>query len=166
MRAAQPGALVALRGIHHASISVPDLEVALEWYARVLGFALEHRFELAAIQARAAFVRHESVRIEIWEVAGGVSVPTERREPHSDLHQGGTKHVALLVDDLQSCLERLHAEHVDIAAVQRAVTAPMQPESDPRIRFSEGAFAAFIRDPAGILIELIDAARAGPAAAK
>lgn len=161
MRAVETRPLVAVLGIHHVSISVPDLETALGWYARVLGFELEQRFQVAAIPARAAFMRQQNLRLEIWEVAGGAPVPDERREPHSDLHQGGTKHLALLVDDLQACLERLYEERIDIAALQRTPTGPMRTESDPRIRSADGAFAAFIRDPAGTLIELIDAARLG-----
>ena len=154
--------MIAPLGIHHLSISVPDIEAALAWYARVFGFALEQRFEVPAIPAQAAFMCRGPVRLEIWEVEGGAAVPEQRREPHSDLQQGGTKHVAFRVDDLQSCLERLHAEGIDIAAVQRAPSAPMRTERDPRDQSSGRAFAAFVRDPAGILIELIDAARTSP----
>ena len=132
--------LPALR-VHHVSVSVPDLEVALGWYEAILGFRLEHRFEIAALPARAAFVERDGARIEIWEVAGGARVP-----------------------DLQYCLERLVGLGVDNAAVQRDRHAPMAPESDPRDRSRGAAFAAFIRDPGGTLIELLDAGAvaAGP----
>jgi methylmalonyl-CoA/ethylmalonyl-CoA epimerase len=145
--------------IHHVSVSVPNLPTALDWYARVLGFELEQRFEVAAIPARAAFMRRGEMRLELWEVAGGAQVPRERREPHDDLRQGGTKHAAFLVSDLQGCLERLLEQGIDIAAVQRAPDAPMRAEPDPRNRAAAPAFAAFIRDPGGTLIELLDAAR-------
>ena len=153
-----PAVLPTLR-VHHVSVSVPDLEAALGWYAAILGFRLEHRFEIPALPARAAFVERDGLRIEIWEAAGGARVPDIRREPNTDLSEGGTKHVAFAVTDLQACLGRLVAQGVDIAAVQRDPHAPMAREADPRDSSTGPAFAAFIRDPGGTLIELLDAGR-------
>lgn len=150
--------LPALR-VHHVSVSVPDLAAALDWYRDILGFRLEHQFEISALPARAAFVEREGLRIEIWEAAGGARVPDIRREPNTDLREGGTKHVAFAVPDLQRCLERLVTLGVDVAAVQREPTAPMAHERNPADRSRGPAFAAFIRDPGGTLIELLDAAR-------
>jgi hypothetical protein len=45
---------------------------------------------------------------------------------------------------------------VDIAAVQRDPTERMQGEVNPAAPNERAAFAAFIRDPAGTLIELLD----------
>ena len=157
-----PAVLPALQ-VHHVSVSVPDLEAALDWYASILGFRLEHRFEIAALPARAAFVERDGLRLEIWEAAGGARVPDIRREPNTDLSEGGTKHVAFAVTDLQECLGRLVALGVDVAAVQRDPHAPMARESDPRDSSQGPAFAAFIRDPGGTLIELLDAGRVGTA---
>lgn len=142
---------------------MPDLEAALGWYAAILGFRLEHRLEIAALPARAAFVERDGRRIEIWEAAGGARVPDIRREPNTDLREGGTKHVAFAVADLQGCLGRLAELGVDIAAVQRDPHTPMAREADPRDSSRGPAFAAFIRDPGGTLIELLDAGRVGTA---
>ena len=152
--------LPALR-VHHVSVSVPDLEAALKWYGEVLGFRLEHQFSIDALPARAAFVERGGLRFEIWEAGGGARVPDIRREPNTDLREGGTKHVAFAVPDLQSCLEQLVGMGVDIAAVQREPTAPMAAEANPADRSRGPAFAAFIRDPGGTLIELLDAKRVG-----
>ena len=146
---------------HHVAVSVPDLERAIEWYHAILSFEVEHRFEVSAIPARAAFVRRGTLRIELWEAGGGATVPPQRREPNSDLLTGGTKHVAFRVTDLQGCLVRLRAQGVDIAAVQRHPTEPMQVEEDPADATRGPAFAAFIRDPGGTLVELLDTARVG-----
>jgi len=154
-------ALVGDCFIHHFSVSVPDLAVALRWYADVLGFVLEQEFEIPALPARAAFMRRDSLRVEIWQAGPGAAVPSARREPNSDLREGGTKHVAFAVSDLQACLDRLVAHGVDIAAVQRDPHSPMAHEPDPRDCAAGPAFAAFIRDPAGTLIELLDARRVG-----
>ena len=147
--------------VHHVSVSVPDLDQALEWYEAILGFRAVHRFEIAAIPARAAFVQRGELQIEIWEVDGGATVPRQRREPNSDLREGGTKHMAFAIPGLQVCLERLQARGVDIAAVQRDPHLPMNPEADVRNTVQGAAFAAFIRDPGGTLIELLDATRVG-----
>jgi methylmalonyl-CoA/ethylmalonyl-CoA epimerase len=147
--------------VHHVSVSVPDLDVALAWYDSILGFSVEKRFDIAAIPARAAFVARGALRIEIWEAGGGAAVPRQRREPNSDLKEGGTKHVAFAVADLASCLARLEKMGVDIAAVQRDPHAPMA-APDGRFGAAGGtAFAAFIRDPGGTLIELLDLAQVG-----
>ena len=158
-----PEVLPALR-VHHVSVSVPDLEIALQWYGSILGFRLEHRFEIPALPARAAFVERDGARMEIWEAGGAARVPDIRREPNTDLREGGTKHVAFTVGDLQSCLERLVALGVDIAAVQRDPHAPMAREANPSDRAHKTAFAAFIRDPGGTLIELLDRDKVGASA--
>ena len=147
--------------VHHVSISVPDLEAAIAWYGEILGFKVQFRMGIESIGAKGAFIRRGNLRLELWQMAGGSQVPPGRREPNSDLQTGGTKHVAFAVDDLQACLEELARRGVDIAAVQRDPAQPMLPDADPLGKDKPPAFAAFIRDPAGVLIELIDAARAG-----
>jgi len=57
---------------------------------------------------------------------------------------------------LQSHLSELVRRGVDIAAIQREPTEPMQGEINPAAPNDRPAFAAFIRDPAGTLIELLD----------
>ena len=144
--------------IHHVGIAVPDLDAAIEWYGRVLGFANPERHEIAALRAHMAFVRRGDLRLELWQRAGAAAVPAERREPNSDLMIGGTKHMALAVDDLGSWLHRLVHERVDIAAIQRSPREPMRHEADPLAPGLPPPFAMFIRDPGGTLIELLDGA--------
>lgn len=145
--------------IHHVGIAVPDLDAAIEWYGRVLGFGEPALREIAPLRARMAFVRRGALRLELWQRAGAAPLPAERREPNSDLMSGGTKHMALAVDDLGSFLRRLVAEDVDIAAIQRSPHEPMRPEPDPLRPGLPPPFALFIRDPGGTLIELLDAGR-------
>ena len=42
---------------HHTAISVPDLNQALDWYSKALGFELEFTFALPHINAEAAVHR-------------------------------------------------------------------------------------------------------------
>jgi methylmalonyl-CoA/ethylmalonyl-CoA epimerase len=143
---------------HHMSISVPDMEVAIAFWTDIFGFRVEHRASIDAIPGKVAFLEHEGFRIELWEVAGANPVPESRKEPNSDLHTNGTKHIAFQVPDVQTALDELVKKGVDIAAVQRDFTEPMIYEDDPTMdanRTKRPAVAAFIRDPAGTLIELI-----------
>jgi methylmalonyl-CoA/ethylmalonyl-CoA epimerase len=147
--------------IHHFSISVPDIEAALLWYEDILGFKQEMRFTIESISAQGAFLVRDSLRIELWQIAKGAQVPESRKEPDSDLKSGGTKHVAFMVPNLQGCLEELSKRGVDIAAVQRHPSESMKKEFDLVVPGKQPAFAAFIRDPAGTLIELLDMERVG-----
>jgi methylmalonyl-CoA/ethylmalonyl-CoA epimerase len=141
---------------HHFSVSVPDLEAAIAWYSDIFGFVVEARFEIDAIPAKAAFLRSPALRLELWQAAGSAPVPEDRKIPNSDLKTCGTKHIAFAVPDLQGRLKELVKRGVDIAAVQRHPHEPMQPDADPAAPGKQPAFAAFIRDPAGSLIELIN----------
>jgi methylmalonyl-CoA/ethylmalonyl-CoA epimerase len=145
--------------LHHVSISVPDMAVALAWYADILGFEEEFRFSIDALSAQGAFMVRDGLRIELWALKDAGRVPEARREPNTDLHAGGTKHAAFLVPDLQSRLAELVKRGVDIAAVQRHPAEPMAKDADPLALGKAPAFAVFIRDPGGTLIELLDEER-------
>lgn len=136
---------------HHVSYSVPDMDQAIAFWQDVFGFTLDFRFDVAAIGGKGAFLSSPALRIELWEVAGIVPVPEDRRQPNSDLKTAGTKHLAFQLDDLPGALKRLDQAGVSIAAVQAAPTEPMRPYRAP----VEKAFSAFIRDPFGSLIELL-----------
>ena len=140
---------------HHFSVSVPDLEAAIAWYADILGFEVEVQFEIPAIPAKGAFLRSPALRLELWQAQGSAPVPEARKSPNTDLKTCGTKHMAFAVPDLQERLAELVRRGVDIAAIQRHRSEPMQADPDPLAPGKPPAFAAFIRDPAGTLIELI-----------
>lgn len=144
---------------HHVSISVANLEAAIAWYGDILGFLTETRFSIPTIGALGAFLRRDALRLELWQVGAGAIVPDSRKDPHTDLTTGGTKHVAFTVPNLQACLATLSKRGVDIAAVQRQPTEAMTYDANPTAPSKSPAFAAFIRDPAGTLIELLDADR-------
>jgi methylmalonyl-CoA/ethylmalonyl-CoA epimerase len=143
--------------IHHVSIAVPDLDVAIEWYGRVLGFSDPKHFRIDALDARMAFIRRGALRLELWQHAEAQPVPAERRQPDTDLRTCGTKHMGLAVHDLKTHLERFVYEGVDIAGIQRSPAEPMRSDPNPLTSDSRPPFAMFIRDPGGTLIEILDA---------
>lgn len=125
---------------HHGGVSVPDLEEAIAWYGRVLGYEVEKRFHIAAADADAAMVRKGPLRFELFEVAGAAPLPEDRRHPPADLRTHGNKHCAFRVENLDAFLAEMRDKQADIAFVVKE-------------KFGSGCF---IRDPAGNLIEFVE----------
>jgi catechol 2,3-dioxygenase-like lactoylglutathione lyase family enzyme len=124
---------------HHGGVSVPNLDEAIDWYGRVLGFEVEKRFYIEAAKSHTAMVRKGPLRFELFEVEGAASLPEDRRHPPADLKTHGNKHVAFRVDDLEAFLVEMEEKGADIAFVVRE-------------QFGSGCF---IRDCAGNLIEFV-----------
>ena len=124
---------------HHGGISVPDLEASIRWYAEVLDFEVEQRFEIPAIPAKVAMLRRGDLRLELFEVPGAQPLPEERRHPNLDLRTHGNKHLAFAIKDIDSAERELRSRGADIVWVRR---------------FEFGA-NIFVRDNSGNLIELV-----------
>jgi methylmalonyl-CoA/ethylmalonyl-CoA epimerase len=124
---------------HHLGISVPDLDAAVAWYERMLGFTLEKRVFIEKIPAHIAFVRRGEFRIEIFEVPGAAPLPDDRRVPNLDLKTHGNKHLCFEVPDVPAAIAALRAAGADIAFELTV----------------EGNPTAFVRDCAGNLIEFL-----------
>lgn len=123
---------------HHGAVSVPDLAAAIDWYARVFGFAIETRVSLPHVPADVVTLRRDDLRIELFQVQGAVPAHADRRVPDLDLRTLGNKHFAFAVQDLAGVVRELERMQVDI------------------VLFKQLDFAsfAFLRDPAGNLVEL------------
>jgi methylmalonyl-CoA/ethylmalonyl-CoA epimerase len=131
--------LVPVLRPHHFGVSVPDLDAAIDWYGRMLGFELESRIAIDAIPAQIAFVRRDHYRIELFEVPGAAALPDDRRVPNLDLRTHGNKHMCFEVPDVRAAVSALRQAGADIA-FETAV---------------EGNPTAFLRDVSGNLIELL-----------
>lgn len=125
---------------HHGAISVPDLEQAIAWYGDILGYEVEKRFDVKPANARAAMLRRQNMRIEVFEVRDGNPLPEDRRIPVRDLLTHGNKHVAYRVDDMEEAISQFEEKGVEIVFVVREA-------------FGKGCF---IRDCAGNLIEFVE----------
>jgi methylmalonyl-CoA/ethylmalonyl-CoA epimerase len=121
---------------HHNGVVVADLNRAIAWYERVLGFQLERRATIAAVGALIAIVRKGDMRFELFEVPGAADLPDDRRVPNRDLLTQGNKHVCFQVENLAEALEELRRRGADIA-------------------YEYQGRAAFIRDDSGNLIEFL-----------
>jgi methylmalonyl-CoA/ethylmalonyl-CoA epimerase len=126
---------------HHCGISVPDLEASIAWYRDILGFSLKTRLTLEKADAKIAFMRYGDFQIELFEVQKANPLPDDRRYPNRDLLTHGTKHIAFKVENLEKIVNVLKERGVDIA-----MDVTKMPDGK----------TAFIRDNAGILIELLE----------
>jgi lactoylglutathione lyase len=128
--------------MHHAGISVPDLDRALAWYCEALGLRPGYRFEVPPAGLRGAFALGEgSTGVELLEMAGaGPGEP--KTDPPSANAIYGFNHVAFHVTDLE-------------AAYERAVASGAVEVWGPRESPEPGMRMAYVTDPDGNLIELI-----------
>jgi methylmalonyl-CoA/ethylmalonyl-CoA epimerase len=125
---------------HHGGVSVPDLDASIAWYDKVLGFKVEKRFAIPHIPADIAIIRNGDLCMELFEVPGAKPLPDERREPNPDLYTHGNKHVAFVIENIESFGAVLKDRGADIVWVRRS---------------PHGA-NIFIRDNAGNLIEFLE----------
>ena len=124
----------------HVGISVPDMEEALTWYERNLGFRLvkDDGF-VPPLGARICFLERDGFQLELFRYEDPRPIPEDRLLPDTDLRTVGTKHAAFQVDDMDAMKARLLDNGVDIAHETEM----------------HGERVLFIRDPGGSLIELI-----------
>jgi catechol 2,3-dioxygenase-like lactoylglutathione lyase family enzyme len=127
----------------HVGISVADLEAASRWYCRALGLSVEREFTIPGTDLSGVMLQHASgYRIELLHRPGAVP----GLQPDSALTAAGTRgygHFCLCVDDVD-------AEFAHLIAAGGTVRMP--PVAAPRA----GARFAFLADPEGNLIELLD----------
>ncbi|QJS99789.1 VOC family protein [Streptomyces asoensis] len=130
----------------HLGISVPDLEAGVAWYSAALRLTVERTFAVPGTGLRGVMLRHASgYRIELLHrpdaepglVADG---------PVQAAGRLGYGHLCLAVDTP----DEVDAEFARLVAAGAGVR--MSPRPAPR----PGARMAFVADPYGNLIELID----------
>jgi glyoxylase I family protein len=141
--AAGPRALARrVTGLDHTGLNVGDLEAAGEFYARAFGFEAELRFELPD-GIRGAMLRlPDGGRLELFERPGSAPGPAPA-SPIAALATRGYGHFALRAPDI----DVLFARALEAGASERV--SP-RPSPQPGVRF------AFVADPEGNLVELVE----------
>jgi len=128
---------------HHVSLSVADLAAQRRWYAEALGFTeVTEEFELPEPPVRTVVLESaDGVRVELIERAGAARAAVFG-DPLDTLRGLGYAHWALAVDDLDAAFARLVGLGAEAAWPPAAAVQP-------------GARFAYVKDPEGNLIELI-----------
>jgi len=128
---------------HHVSLSVAELAAQRRWYQEALGFTeVIEEFEVPEAGVRTAVLQAGGgARIELIERSGSARNETFG-DPMDTLRGQGYGHWALEVDDLDHTFATLTA-------------LGAQPIWPPADAVQPGARFAYVKDPEGNLIELI-----------
>jgi catechol 2,3-dioxygenase-like lactoylglutathione lyase family enzyme len=129
---------------HHVGVSVSDLDRARKWYAEVLGMTEGYAFEIPPVAVRGCFMEGYGTRVELLERAGSDS-GIGGQDPPAALLTRGFGHIAFAASDLD-------------ATFAECVARGAAPVWDPRPSPEPGVRMAFIADPDGNLIEIVDPA--------
>jgi lactoylglutathione lyase len=132
------------RRLDHVGLNVADLAAAEGWYAEAFAYEREFVARLEAFELDIVMLRHPARgdRLELLHRPG--SGPGLRADnPPDAVLTRGFGHLAFDVPDLDATFERL----VGLGA--RAVMDP-RPSPEPGVRM------AFVADPEGNLLELLD----------
>lgn len=143
---------MAILGIHHAAIIVPDLEQALAFYKDALGFDvieeanIEPSAEAEAIlqlnrpSAKSVILKSNWGYLELFEYVNPKSGSSEQ----SPVHAMGLRHICLAVDDCR-------AEHARLKGIMSFHCDPQDLGWGPD---GKGPWVTYGRDPFGNIIEL------------
>lgn len=139
--------------VHHVGVTVADLDRAVSFWARLLDASPRDRRVLEGPQL-ATMVGYPRIRIEVcWlDLPGGTALELLRYLDRDDApyHPGtahpGNVHVCLQVDDMDSA----HA-HAVACGARPVSERPIDVAAGPRA----GARLAYLRDPDGVTIELV-----------
>jgi catechol 2,3-dioxygenase-like lactoylglutathione lyase family enzyme len=138
----------------HTGITVSDLERSLAFWRDVLGFELSHTtHQKGEMAAQITGVAGAELKLAVVKAPGGHKIelleylaPSDRKK-HVDLRpcDVGHVHVAIVVEDLDSILERIAASGWHAAG--RPQTLTTGPNAGKRV--------IYVRDPDGTTIELM-----------
>jgi catechol 2,3-dioxygenase-like lactoylglutathione lyase family enzyme len=130
--------------LDHAGLSVADLAHMAAWYADVFGFQRELALRVEAIELDIVMLIQpgHGDRLELLYRPGSARPPTPADPATAALRQG-FGHIAFDVHELDATYHRA------VSAGARPVLAP-QPSPEPGVRM------AFVADPEGNLVELLD----------
>ena len=125
----------------HIGLSVADIERQRRFYIDAFGFQDEHRTEIPDAGIRIALLsRPGGTAVELTQRAD--SAPQHFADPVEGAGVQGYFHWALSVDDLDAAIDTA------VACGARSISRP-SPARRPGIRF------AYVADPEGNLIELL-----------
>lgn len=147
-----------ITGIHHASITTPDLRRAEAFYCGLLGFEVVARWNWQAGNAGAdaiyglqdtavnmLMLKTGNAFLELFEFVAPRGRPNEARRPVCD---AGVTHVCLTVTDIEAEYDRLCAAGVPFNCPPQSVPGVLK--------------ATYARDPDGNIFELLEPDPNGP----
>ena len=144
-------------GADHTGITVSNLERSLAFWRDVLGFELSHTaHQKGELAQEITGVQGAEIKLAVLRAPGGHKIelleylaPADRKRANLRPCDVGSVHVALLVYDLDSVLERIAAS--DWKAAGKPQTLTKGPNAGKRV--------VYVRDPDGTTIEFMELPR-------
>jgi glyoxylase I family protein len=129
----------------HIAISVSSLKISGAFYRRYFGLVCVGRFHIKPAGLTIAMLKKSGICLELFEFDKNKRLPAYRRELNSDLRTLGVKHFCFEVAGIKRFYERLKKARVPFAVDMRF--------------FEDGRRYFFIKDPDGILVEIMEPVR-------
>ena len=123
----------------HASIRTSNMERSIDFYSRFLGLKLQSRREIKQTNAEIAFLQDAEGKGSTLELT---FYHSQNKFVQPEYEERLFDHLGFEVADINKTLEAMRQENVTI--------------TDEPFKFSEKTTIAFIEDPDGTLIELIE----------
>lgn len=127
---------------HHVGLTVPSVEKAAQWYADVLGFAVQTRTSNPENGLQIAMLQKDGFCIELFQMPSGGRLEPVYDDIAAHLPYEGWRHLAFQVDDLEATMAELK---------ERGATHAGGPIENPTLGFTY----AFVVDPFGNLVEFL-----------
>lgn len=124
----------------HASIRTSDMERSIDFYTRLLGLTLVSRREIPQNSAEIAFLQDPQAKGAKLELT---YYRSQKKFIQSDYENRVFDHLAFEVKDMQETIATMREEKVAIT-------------DEPFKLSATGSLIAFVEDPDGTLIELIE----------
>ena len=144
-----------IQSIYHTGFIVENLDKALDFYIRVLGFNIEREPAISDTPWIAEVVGYPTVKMRQAYVGVGdghsielIEYMNPRAEARSDQHdrnRPGSAHAAMVVDSVPEWRERLQAEGVEIFG----------PKYERELEYPWARFAIYFQDPDGNWLEMV-----------
>jgi catechol 2,3-dioxygenase-like lactoylglutathione lyase family enzyme len=140
---------VTVTGLHHASLTVADLDRSLHFYRDLLGVPVREQVDAAAETFSAVSGEaSQQVRIADLDLGDGrVLELIENRDGKAPPDHAGS-HIAFQVDDIVATYRRL----VKAGVEARSKPQPLGPEAG---RHWAGCIVVYMTDPDGATVELV-----------
>jgi len=125
---------------HHVSLSVQNLEASIGFYG-VFGFEPVFRWQAEDESLRITHLKLGEMLLELFCFADAVDAPESSKQLATDLPRIGIKHFGVRVADIHAAKEQLETEGLT--------------EGVEVVQGKTGIQYFFIKDPSGILVEIV-----------
>jgi glyoxylase I family protein len=125
----------------HVGISVSDISQSANFYAKYFGLKCIKKYVYRKAGLTIVLLKKGSIILELFEFKKHRVLPGYRKVLESDLRTLGVKHFSLEVADIERLYKKFKKQGLSLATGLRV--------------FDDGRKYFFIRDPDGILVELM-----------